>query len=597
MRSRPTPHAHADTGESRDRSRFGFAELWWPALLFGALVVVKLVWIVKGAYGPFWMDEVRYREFAEALFAQGWYANTHYPLLYPLTLMPAFLGGDVWRNMLALNSVYSSLLVFPAYLLGRTAMGRLPAALATLVIAALPYHLTYPRQVMSENVYYALLVFTVWLVVRERKRLWTADVGFGLALGALMLARHISLVVVLALAAAWWLRERFPGQADAAAAAEWAQRAPGAAARFGAVVAVGALTYAPWLAMQMTHGASLAEAMGFGISELAEPYPERTLARFVLLALWYVGAYALIAAPFLGMALLSPLVAVREGVASVYTRLVATTGLVGAALFVAVTRHSFNAAYNYPDATRIMGRYIMGLGALLAIVGFATLVRLRTAENGERRWLGGWRVWFLGAVVPTALVYWGWWALIRGGGAVRLVISTEPDAYKVHMIGGAFVVSCAVLYVVTLVMRASRARPVAVASVYAAGIVALLWWGLPAYWDELNEWQDLAVHGRHIARAYEEAEGPFILYVTPEVQEWEPLLSHPSNRWVFWASTRFEKPYAIVHVELGRWRPGHEDKVNLELRVDDASSGVGGTLAGTWEYEGRQFSLVEMSAP
>lgn len=331
------------------------SEWLFPLLLAVGLTVFKLAFIIPSALGPYFSDEIMYREFAEELLRFGHYVRVQYPLLYPLAMVPGAASQGQWPVMLALGSFYSSLLVLPAYGLARQVMGRYGAVLATLLIAALPFHTSYPRMVMSENVFYPLLVLAVWLVVRARRSLLFSDIVLGVVIAALWLTRHVAIVLVPALFIAWWLRERFPHPADGAYGRS---SLAGSLLRFGALAVACGVTYAPWLVMTMGGGASLSLALGFGVSgEWAGNAAERDTARLIALAGWYIAAFALIAAPVLPGFTLAFRSAWREGLRSPFARLLTTLVLIAGALLVAMTRHSFNVNYNYPEPTKLMSRY------------------------------------------------------------------------------------------------------------------------------------------------------------------------------------------------------------------------------------------------
>lgn len=366
-----------------------------PWIAYAVGVTASLL-VARGTVGPWAMgDELLYRLGAEDLW-RGAYPGPQYPPLYPLVISPALLAGErAYEAVLALNALVSSAVVFPLWALARRWLDQQRSRVLVVAIAlALPFHVVFPRMVMSENLYLPLLVWFVHLLVEARLRgagpggrRWAAAAGA--VLGLCLLTRHISLVLVPVLVVALVL----PVAPRARDVLRNVRVGPALCGLAGLAV-----VYAPWLVLAEQRGFALSQAVGLHISTdaaIADP----AAADLALWALRYAAYACLAAAPFLPLLLL----ALRRP--SVLDRprweLVGVTALVSLALAAAATRHSWLVVYNSPVPLRIMGRYVIFLGVPWLVVAAAVLERLPRARVGAAEVLAS----LLGAV---ALLGAGW---------------------------------------------------------------------------------------------------------------------------------------------------------------------------------------------
>lgn len=352
-----------------------------PVALFLFAVVFKWLYVMPQTYGPVvFKDELLYREFAERLWSLSFYGSTQYPPLYPALLAPAFAFGDgFYEAMLVINVIVSSAAVFPAYAIARLHLGRVASLLCASVVAVLPFHIVFPRALLSENLYFPLLLVTFYAVlvdVSPRRRL-TLDIATGALLGALYLTRHISLVLIPVMLIVWWLKP-FEGEHAFGVSK---RKLLHLLALSGTMVSV----YLPWVLLNLRAGNGVMETLGFGIASRTNP-EQLTPERMGLVAVGYLAYYVLLAPPVVGLVLAAPLEALRQGLRSAYGRLVTAIYLSAGAVFVAVVRHSWRAHYNFPEFSKIMGRYPLHFAGLFVLLAFVTscVVMARYATPADR---------------------------------------------------------------------------------------------------------------------------------------------------------------------------------------------------------------------
>lgn len=183
---------------------------WVFLLLLVAAAFLVRVWGMSR--GHFW-DEAVYLQNAEVICC----GKTNYseldsrPPLLSLIFAATFL---FWTSVYAASIVTALLNAFGPlfiYLAGRTLVGRLAAALASLLLAFSPFFVIAGNSLLADTPTLTLLLFALWLLVRALRKqtsLNFAAAGFVMSLAVLMRFASLAAVGVLALlvlaTARWW---------------------------------------------------------------------------------------------------------------------------------------------------------------------------------------------------------------------------------------------------------------------------------------------------------------------------------------------------------------------------------------------------------
>src|SRR6266498_3934978 len=123
-----------------------------------ALVVIKCLFI-SNTTGPIIMDEVVYKMNASSIFRGDPFETTWFPPLYSLLLSPALLSKEHWYgSMLFINVVVSSGVIIPVWWIGSRLLPRSLALAAVVITCLWSFHVTFPRMLMSENLYMPLFL-------------------------------------------------------------------------------------------------------------------------------------------------------------------------------------------------------------------------------------------------------------------------------------------------------------------------------------------------------------------------------------------------------------------------------------------------------
>ncbi len=350
----------------------------------GALIALLLVYFLgvlatvflvdRNVYGPMhFNDEVRYWEIALS-FYKGDFSfaeNYDYPPFYSISLLPAFTFFSPFARYAAakwLNALYLTSAIFPAYLILRKFLDRRTSLVAVMVLLCSPIQVVIPRCLISENVFYpvfmwaVLLAFTNLSPVDQKARI-LENMVFGVSLALLYATRFIALALIPALLLVWWLKpfkeEKLPFLFS------WKKLA-----HLAMVLAPMLLILGVWLANGIADGVPLKSMLGLSFASHPDP-AQLGKRRLLMWVVFYLSYTALIAAPYLSLMLASlsqfKLKKWQEDSNRWWISLV----IIVAFFLLACVRHSWRAAYNFPDPVKLQGRYIMYFGPLFLITAFS----------------------------------------------------------------------------------------------------------------------------------------------------------------------------------------------------------------------------------
>jgi len=173
----------------------------WLFALFGVAVAVKLaiLSITQFQQPLIVMDETLYFLQAKEIWINHTYIlhgktfGAQYPPLYPLILSPLAVIADVnlrYMSGLVVNTILSSLLIFPVYEIAKIFLDEKKAFIISAITAFAPISLTYSFVWMSENLYFLLFAYSVLWILRNEK------VKAGIGVGLTTLTKVIGLALI-----------------------------------------------------------------------------------------------------------------------------------------------------------------------------------------------------------------------------------------------------------------------------------------------------------------------------------------------------------------------------------------------------------------
>ena len=412
--------------------------------IFFAALLLKWLIVSASIYGPGVGDEMVYYDIAES-FHRGFFsfAQSHrYPPIYPLILMPALIFGlHAYTLIKLINIVLSTSIVFPAYFLSRSLLDSKKSLLVVLIACVIPYHLVFPRRILSENPYLPFFLWEMLLILKKpagEKSELVWDIFSGIGLGLLYLTRYISLAIIPMFLIAWWAKPF--DKEDRLFRLCWDK------VRRGLMIfALAAVVFSPWVISAIREGQPMKTALGFFITANADP----SQTTFLYLLIWivlYTSYIILMVAPILPL-LIKALTSVnfKEWRNSEFSRLFFQTAIVLAGLLTASVRHSWRVAYNEILPTNMMGRYMLYPFIPFLILAFYALeVHNRNAKSRNTKT----DLWILLASFAASFAAYS--ILIEEKliqvGIYFLRLESSVESYYVKVLGASFLILIGVIY-------------------------------------------------------------------------------------------------------------------------------------------------------
>jgi len=465
--------------------------------LFVIFIAIKIIFVSSTSYGPLGRgDEMTYYDMADS-FYRGFFSpkdTHHYPPLYPLTLVVALVfKAWTFEGIKLLNVILSSSLVFPVYFIARSHVDAKKALLAAFLSCLIPYHLVFPRRILSENLFFPLFLWTMFVTyekpANERYRLpW--DVLNGGLVAALYLTRYISLATIPFFMLSWWVKP-FPGESSLFK--------PGRKKllHFAGFCLALLLVFSPWLIDGLSEGVPLKLLLGFGVTSRTTQ-AQLTLPRLVIWVVLYACYFLLVAAPVLHLLLVSLWQFDFKNWRQGFDRWIIQTLALMAGFYAAVTRHSWRAYYNADLPSTIMGRYLIVFSVIYFIIAVVSIDRFQP-QKFKSRWL----FIFLSQLLPFGLVAFAYFTLIKGavfptdGNLLKSLGSV--DAFFTEILGPLFFLLLFLIFAATSWLI-YQGKPKGALSFLTVGLVIYYAVGIPSYYKDLMEYQTYPYLARQISR-------------------------------------------------------------------------------------------------
>ena len=420
--------------KNKMESRIAKIDIFIPAIAFTLMVIAKILFTIGNREIPIVADEYTYAFYGKQLSEFHSYRGYQYPLFYPLILAQAYWFGkaDVFLAMKIINVFWSSMTVVLTYMIARKFMNWKKSLIPMLFSMIIPFQFTYSMMLMSENVYFPLLLLAIWMIVRDDKREMLSSVLYGFLVGILFLTRFVTLVMIPVFILAWLMKK-----ID--------QKTPfiRIAVQGVALSIAGIIAYMPFFAVQLKKGYPVKFLLGFSIASKTNP-EQLTTDRFIMVSILYFCFMVIAASPVITQMVKSFFAIEFKNIFGRFNRLwIMAWGLFGAS-FVAVVRHSWRASYNYPDFERIKGRYLIFFPLIFAIL--ATIIMFEKKTRIKNNVLNVVVCYLL----PAVTFIFSYMVIAKGflfnfGGDTLLSSIEAIDGYKATKRGTYFLVAVLVL--------------------------------------------------------------------------------------------------------------------------------------------------------
>ena len=465
--------------------------------LFAVFLLLKLVFVSATAYGPLGRgDEMTYYDMADALY-RGFFSpkdSNHYPPLYPLSLVITMVfKGWTFEGIKLLNAIFSSSLIFPVYFIARNHLDARKSLLTAFLSCLIPYHMVFPRRILSENLFFPLFFWTMFVTYVQPKnknfRLpW--DLVNGALIGALYLTRYITLATIPFFALSWWVK---PFTDEKGLFKPGAKKTKHFVAFSLAMLAI----FSPWLISGLREGVPLKLLLGFGITSRTTE-AQLTFSRLMVWALLYACYFVLLASPVLHILILSLRQIDYKQWRYAWGRWVFQTAALMLGFYMAVVRHSWRAFYNADLPSAIMGRYLIVFSPAYFIIAMITIDNFKLEKVKKPRFS------LLSALVLSfGLVVFSHLTLIAGA-----IVPTDGDllkslgsvdAFFTEILGASFFLLLFMIYGFTGWFLYQGKRRVALAML-TGGLIIYYAAGMPAYFNDLMNYQTYPYLAKQISR-------------------------------------------------------------------------------------------------
>ena len=178
-------------------------------LVYFIIVIAKAILTYFVPAPSAFSDGYIYSKLARSIFFGFEYTlhnlvHNHYHPIYPLILSPAYLFGKmavVYPVMKVINSITSSLIIFPAFLLAKEFLSSKKAFYITILIALIPPSFIFSSYLLAENLFYPIFLLTFYFIYKSftsPKLYWALLAGLGIGLSYLTKIHGLVLIPAFA---------------------------------------------------------------------------------------------------------------------------------------------------------------------------------------------------------------------------------------------------------------------------------------------------------------------------------------------------------------------------------------------------------------
>ncbi|MBR3645713.1 MAG: hypothetical protein IKN54_04780 [Lachnospiraceae bacterium] len=418
-------------------SKFDRKDIIIPLIGFSLLVLIKLLFTITYRELPIIADEYTYAYYGKNLSEFHSYRGYQYPLFYPLILAQAYWFGkaNVFMTMKVINVIWSSLTVVFTYFIARSFMDWKKSIVPMIFSMIIPFQFTYSMLLLSENVYFPLLLLSILMIVRNNKHQYVDSFLYGALIGILFLTRFITLIMMPVFILAWLMKKLDQKTSFINIIMQGIM-----------MIVTAVVMYMPFFAVQLKKGYPVKFLLGFSIASKTNK-EQLTMGRMGMVAVLYFCFMVIAAAPVITYMVKSFWAIEFKNLFGKFNRLwIMSWGLFGTS-FVAVVRHSWRASYNYPEFERIKGRYLIYFPLIFAIL--ATVIMLEKKTKIKNKVVNIVICYILPAITfafAYGVIAKGFLYKLDGG---RLLTNLEAiDGYKALLGGTGFLVSVLILNLV-----------------------------------------------------------------------------------------------------------------------------------------------------
>lgn len=337
-------------------------------LLMIITAMVKVLIIMQSAGPIVYGDELLYKRRAAEIFYHYTYQGVHYPVGYPLIISIAFFFRDnFYLAMKIINVTLSQLAIFGIWKIARLFLNERKSFWCTFVTALLPFSYLMCNRIMSENLYYPLIVFSFYtFLIAKKENTLKSKIMLGCLLLGMHLTRHITIVLLPIFLFLWMIDNSEEGKWGISLNKKKVME-------LSQIFGVYALGYSIWVIFMLYQGIDLFKVLGLNVAGGIDDSGFKefiTVKSLLQISILYVSYYVLSLLFTIPHLIAGTLVLFKNITNKLFVQFVLLCALVSGVLTVTVIRHTWISWYNYPIIYRIMGRYIYYVIPLWFIIFF-----------------------------------------------------------------------------------------------------------------------------------------------------------------------------------------------------------------------------------
>ncbi len=174
--------------------------------IYFSLVIIKILIASLVKSPTIFADEYYYMRMARSFFNNHTFFidntfSTSYPPLYPILTSIAYIFKDmqlVYFFMKVINSLISSLMIVPIFLIAKEFFNEKKSVLIALLISVMPPFFIISFYILSENLFYTLFLSSVYFVYKAfKENKLRYDLLAGFLIGLTLLTRVIGAIVLV----------------------------------------------------------------------------------------------------------------------------------------------------------------------------------------------------------------------------------------------------------------------------------------------------------------------------------------------------------------------------------------------------------------
>jgi hypothetical protein len=257
-----------------------------------------------------------------------------------------------------------------------------------------PDHLLFPSHPASENLYYPVFFWTLYLVTASAQKVkdqTLINILTGIFIGLCYLTRYQTFPLIPAFFLVWW----FKPDAHNTGKGEWLTNTQKLIQLF-VVISSFAIIFSFWILPGLTQGVSFRDLLGFSVEGKDSLLKfDRSFSSFFFWSAATFGYVLLILSPMIPI-FLSTLKRIKDASRELELRhWLMAIAIIGSVFYITVVRHAWLAGYNQEEPTRLVTRYLIYMAAPAWLTGIA-LVRFLKRKDMT--------FFIISAIISTGLV-------------------------------------------------------------------------------------------------------------------------------------------------------------------------------------------------